>query len=251
LIRDLRQHIKHFVCARPLLYSGWVRLMRPEKNRLAAAKGVECIIEGYPRSANTFAVVAFQKAGNGRIRLAHHTHVPATILYGCARDLPTVVLIRNPLDAVASAVIFSGQSPRLLLGDWIWFYRTCWDMRHKFIVADFDEVIGDFGEVTNRMNLRWARDFRPFFPNDENLAEVRSEIEAIARQHNMGEKQVARRSEEREKLKVAVKEELGQHERQLTEAIAIYEQYKILATGSPPQELEPSGHGTRLGSSSS
>lgn len=225
MIRHLRQRMKHFVCARPKLYNILVAFLPPERQRLAANKETECIIDGYPRSANTFAVVAFKSAGNAHLSLAHHTHVPATVLYGCTHNLPTVVLIRNPLDAVCSAVIFSGAQPRALLKEWIWFYRNCWAYRSKFVVASFNEVTEDFGAVIEKLNLRWGTSFAVFKSDDEAMARVDSRIEAIALRKGQGERQVAKPSCVREKYREAVQRALFKEKELLCEAGQIYERY--------------------------
>ena len=56
----------------------------------------QLVIEGYPRSANTYAVVAFAAVQPERPRIAHHLHVAAQVLAAVDRDIPTMVLIRRP-----------------------------------------------------------------------------------------------------------------------------------------------------------
>src|SRR5205814_3293356 len=57
----------------------------------------EVVIEGFPRSGNTFAVAAFHYAQRPRdVKIAHHAHVPAQLLSAVRLGLPAVVLVRDP-----------------------------------------------------------------------------------------------------------------------------------------------------------
>src|SRR5262245_32533170 len=59
-------------------------------------RDTEAIIEGFPRSANTFAATAFQLAQTKPVRVAHHLHVPSQIIAGARWGIPTIVLVRDP-----------------------------------------------------------------------------------------------------------------------------------------------------------
>lgn len=228
MIESFRQHIKHFICSRPMLYQWWILLGDTGKKRLAASRRVEIVIEGYPRSANTYAVVAFQQAGNMDVSVAHHTHVPATILYGCQQGIPTVVLIRKPRDAVVSARIFSGKSTKSLIQEWIWFYQKCWPLREKFTVAMFDDVTGDFSKVIERINERYRTTFLNSLSGDYSSS-VYEEIDMIAHGYGQGVDQVARPTKKREQLKAQVLQEVLREKNLLFVAEEIYERYRKIA----------------------
>lgn len=200
--------------------------MSAEKKPLVSDKSVNIVIEGYPRSANTFAVVAFQYEGNQNLRIAHHTHVPATVLDGCSRGVPAIVLIRKPVDAVVSAAIYTGRSPKQLLKEWIWFYRTCWAVHDDFIAAPFELVVKDFGSIIECVNERWGKCYVPFSATEENVAGVMSRINEIAYRFGQGEERVARPSAKREKYKAAIQAALRREPRLLYESNEIYEKYK-------------------------
>ncbi len=61
-------------------------------------------IEGFPRCANSFAVQAFRSANdvNRPLRIATHLHSTANVVQSIRLKIPTVVLIRNPGDALVS-----------------------------------------------------------------------------------------------------------------------------------------------------
>src|SRR3954470_24670283 len=65
----------------------------------------EVVIDGYTRSASTFAVHAFQVAQRGRVGLPHHAPAPASVRGAPRRGLPTIMVIREPRGAVLSQVV--------------------------------------------------------------------------------------------------------------------------------------------------
>src|SRR4051794_35640317 len=69
------------------------------KNGIAADRTTDIVIEGFPRSGNTFAVVAFRLAQSRAMQVAHHLHIPAQLLWADRVGMPSMVLVRNPVDA--------------------------------------------------------------------------------------------------------------------------------------------------------
>src|SRR2546430_11542375 len=52
--------------------------------------------EGFTRTGNTFAVVAFTQAQRRPVSIAHHVHLPSMVKRAVDRGVPCVVLIREP-----------------------------------------------------------------------------------------------------------------------------------------------------------
>lgn len=63
-------------------------------------KSCKMCIEGYMSSANTFFAYAFYKENN--VKIGHHQHVVAQVRRALKNEIPTVIMLRKPLDAVAS-----------------------------------------------------------------------------------------------------------------------------------------------------
>src|SRR5918999_5771267 len=68
-------------------------------------RDTEIVIEGFPRSANSFAVAAFARAQGRKPKIAHHVHAPAQVIAAARAGIPAIVLIRNPEEAVLEYVI--------------------------------------------------------------------------------------------------------------------------------------------------
>ncbi|RMG27959.1 MAG: hypothetical protein D6732_19595, partial [Methanobacteriota archaeon] len=81
VIRLLKHRVKHALAPYPFLFVTAYRLFAPAHLRMEKLIGArtEIVIEGYPRSANTFAVVAFRLAQNRPVKIAHHLHMEAQI----------------------------------------------------------------------------------------------------------------------------------------------------------------------------
>lgn len=137
------------------------------------------VIEGMPRSGNTFARQAFDLAQAAPVVVSSHVHTPSAVVAAVRRGIPTLVLIRQPRDTAVSLVI---AAPHVGLDaavdEWIHHYEVLWPLRHSFVVATFDEVTEDFGAVTRRLNQHYGTTFACFEPNEENTAAVFASIEA-------------------------------------------------------------------------
>jgi hypothetical protein len=139
----------------------------------------EVVIEGFPRSGNTFSVAAFHFAQLPRdVKIAHHAHVPAQLLQAVRLGLPAVLLVRPPEECVLSLVV---RDPSLgvagVLRGWVRFHEPLVRVRDRLVVATFREATTDVGGITRLVNERFATGFRPFDPTPENLERVRALIE--------------------------------------------------------------------------
>jgi hypothetical protein len=165
------------------------------------------VIEAFPRSASSFAVAAFRLAQEPRpMTIAHHTHMPASVLVGVRQGLPTLVLLRRAEDAVVSLLIRNDElSVRHALRGYIRFYEPLLPHRNRFVVGTFEQVTNDFGGVIEHVNERFGTTFVPFGHTAENLARIEREIEVDHRsrtpdEHRL-ERAIPRPSGERRSMK--------------------------------------------------
>lgn len=168
------------------------------------------LIEGYPRSANSFAVAAFDYAQGGHPRIAHHLHASAHVMEAVRLGVPAIVLVRDPDDAVLELVIARPhvtipQALRMYAG----FYEPLLRHRDGFAVGPFPEVTTDFGAVILRVNQRFGTAFQEFLHTAENQQVVFDAMDAYWRsrvgESEELERRVGRPSEERERLKAELR----------------------------------------------
>lgn len=166
----------------------------------------EIVIDGFPRSANTFALIAFTRWQPREVQVAHHVHLPAQIVEAVRRSLPTIVLIREPEEAVSSLLLRLPElSARQGMRSYLRYYRPLLGHRAAFVVGRFDEVTTDFGEVIRRTNQRFGTQFTEFDHTDQNVKAVFDLIERWDRGRlGVGEafrRSVARPSSDRRAMK--------------------------------------------------
>jgi hypothetical protein len=138
--------------------ASWVVLdPRTRANRIDAR--TEVVLDGYHRSANSFAAMQFRLA-NPHVRVSSHMHNPSAIVTACRRRIPAIVLIRDPYDAVPSLMqLMPGASPANAIRMWTQYYSVVEPYFDQVVIGDFDEVIADFGSIVRRCNLRWGTSF--------------------------------------------------------------------------------------------
>jgi len=139
----------------------------------------DILIEGYPRSANSFSVAAFRLAQGRAIEVAHHTHAPGHVLAALRLHVPTIVLIREPEDAVLEfALVRQSLTVHQALRGWVRFYSALLPHRSRFVVGPFPEVTSDYGAVIRRVNEWFGSAFVPFDHTESNVRECFRQMDA-------------------------------------------------------------------------
>jgi hypothetical protein len=224
-----KQRLQLYAGRHPRLYFGLYGV-KPKNRRLSVDRMTQLVIEGFPRSANTFAVVAFEHAQRESVRLAHHLHVPAQVIRAAQWRIPSLVLIREPVDAILSLMVRHPEvSASHALHHYISFYEGIVEYHHAYVVGLFDDVTKDYGTIIERVNAKFGTRFSPYYGTEENTRDVFARIEEINRIEDGGlEEQVARPSAAREKLKVAAKSALDdrEHGASIARAETIYRHFK-------------------------
>ena len=211
-LQRLAYGIRAVVSVHPPLYLPFARwrYRRAGENRIVD-RDTELVIEGFQRSGNTFAVVAFETSQGRPMRTAHHLHAAAQIVAAVRMRVPTLALIRDPAETVLSHMVREpGVSARQALSNWIRFYEAVVPLRDRVVVADFAEVTTDFGAVIRVVNSRFGTRFAEFEHTEANVASCFELMERRSREHYgaLLETKVPRPSAERERLKASLRGEL-------------------------------------------
>ena len=164
----------------PAVFYGLYRLARKDQDRVVTPQ-TQLVIEGFPRSANSFARVAFNRAQSERVRIANGLHVPAQVIRASRWRIPTLVLIRKPKDAVLSFAIRDPITLDQALNYYLSFYETVEAYRDAYVLGLFEEVTEDFGRVIQRLNDRFETTFSPFRHDEQNVDGVLARIERNTR----------------------------------------------------------------------
>lgn len=234
-MKVIKNRAQLYVGERPAIFYKYYRLKQEfaskteVRGRRMVQPTTQLVIEGFPRSANTFAVWAFRQAQPEDVQVAHHFHYPAQVVRAAQWQIPTLVLIREPKEAVISLVMRDPQaSLEQALRHYVSFYQTVAQYRDACVLGAFEEVIQDYGAVIERVNSRFGTHFAMFDHTEENVRQVFFRIEERHRSRNEGtivETRIARPSSAKQEMRRKVKRELDVPSRRkvLTEATAVYE----------------------------
>lgn len=223
----LKNRIKHFVGRFPTIFFYFYKIFGPPKNRkLLFDDATEIVIEGFPRSANTFAVVSFEQAQSTPVKVAHHLHVEAQLAAAAKRGIPAVAILRKPEDSFRSLLIRHPGTPiNWAMQRYIYFYTMVKKLGDGCLIVEYDDVITDMGLVVDKINQHFNTSFSSPKHNDEMVNTAFKAIEGYNKKSNDGkESHIARPSNERKKIAKDIN--FIDHEEKLHLATKLYESLK-------------------------
>jgi len=194
-------------------------------NQMAVAQDTQICIEGFPRSANSYAVVAFRVA-NPDVKIAHHLHVPAQLIQATGLGIPSVLLIRKPEEAVASFLVFQqSDQANLYLKTYIRFHKALRKLRHKLIVADFELAITNMNAIIKAVNEKFAKDFHFLQDQSKQESVIFAKLKEVNDQFFAGQKNKSMYPDENRKQAKKEARKLVLNSRRLPAAQAIYKEF--------------------------
>jgi hypothetical protein len=147
------------------------------------------VIEGFPRSATSFAVAAFQMAQDRKVDIAHHTHSPAQVIDAVRRSVPTLLLVREPEDAILSLLV---RRPELTVAQglrgYVRFHRPLVRYRRGVVVGTFEQAVTGFGDLMREVNETFGTSFTPFDHTPENVRRCMETIDGYVRRNHPPER---------------------------------------------------------------
>ena len=208
MLSRFRYQLIHWLGRRPSLYFPLFQLLGSEKY-LAVNSQTDIVIEGFPRSSNSFAVAAFKMSQPDNINIASHIHHPCNVIRAVKMNVPVMLLIREPIPAVISLKsleaekLMRGIQRKLFYYDpsfidlfnyYYEFYECLLPFRKLIVVVTFDEVITDFGNCIKKINDFYGTRFIAFQHTPENVKSI------ISKRFDIGPNDL------RDKIKSEVKE---------------------------------------------
>lgn len=147
----------------PTFYLPFARRKYPGPSPEVIGPETELVIDGYTRSASTFAVYALQLAQDRPVRLAHHLHAPAQLIRAARTGVPALLLIREPRGAILSQLV---REPDVAMRDalvaYAQFHACLLPHLPDLVVGEFHQVTTQFGAVIDRLNSRFGLGLRRF-----------------------------------------------------------------------------------------
>lgn len=207
----------------------------PGSVKRAIDDDTEAVIEGFPRSGNTFAYFALQEAGGPR-RVSSHVHVPAQVRRAVELGKPTLFVVREPVACLASLLT---AAPHVRFGpafdEYVHHHRIVAGLADDLVVGTFEQITTDFGAVTDRLNRRFGTSFARFEQTPENVERVFARIDAhyaVLYGDRATERVVPRPSAARKAEKAWLTEQLTstRHAARLAAARDVYEELAARAS---------------------
>lgn len=164
--------------ARSLLFR--LKAMQNHEGRRLVQRGDDAVIDGYPRSANSFAHDAFAAAQGRPVRVGNHFHSPAQFALARRYGVPAMLVLREPVEAALSWVVFhdGGFDAEKALQFYTHFHRPLLRMTDSFVVAPFEEVTSDYGRSIQRLNDHFGSGFNTFEHNEDSAREIFDKLAA-------------------------------------------------------------------------
>lgn len=211
----------------------------PGSAKRAVTADTVAVIEGFPRSGNTFAYFALQEAQPGPVQVSSHVHVPAQVAQAVRMGKPTLVVVREPVACLASLLT---AAPHVRIGpaydEYTHHHRQVLRWADHIVVGTFEQVTTDFGSVIVAVNARFGTAFAPFIPTPTNVERVFTRIDVHYRElygDKASERVVPRPSEARRAEKDWLTTQLTtpRHAARRAEAEAVYAELASLAVRPP------------------
>lgn len=136
------------------------------------------VIEGFPRSGNTFTSFAVDEASGHMITIASHVHQPSQIKYALAHSVPTVLVIRDPVSALASYLVYDRRfSVSTVIGEYCSYHQQLVPYAERLLICEFEEITSKMPSVIDRINQRFGFQIAPFDDSPSNVQRVMAQID--------------------------------------------------------------------------
>ena len=141
----LRVYVKEY----PLLWKTARFFGQSTKGEVSTLDTDVCV-EGFESSSNSFVVNVMRNVTES-IRIAHHCHTVASVKVALSKGVDTIILFRDPRDAIASTVARFRPGIMECLFGYIKFYEYVYRVRRKVLLISFEESTERTEEMISRI----------------------------------------------------------------------------------------------------
>lgn len=216
----------HHASAYPILYTRISRMLS-NRDECYTSKHTQIVIDGFPRCANTYATYAFQIAQIERPIMAHHIHKQSQFILADKYNIPSILLIREPIGCISSLVVRQpNYDLNIALSGYLFLYSSLLKY-NNYVVGNFENVLSDYATIINKLNNKFGSAFKPYEKNDENEHKVKlivqTQDELIGA--NDFQQRVAYPTEERKTATNEIKNALCKpvYEKKLKQCMEVYQ----------------------------
>lgn len=197
MLEKIKSSIIVHLTKKPRIFP-FVQWIRGKNSKFFCGLDTDLVIEGFDSSANSFIFNVFRFL-NSEINISHHTHSVANMKRARYYGVPTVVLYRDPEDAIPSSVSRFRPSLDEALHRYICFYRYALQVQEEVELVSFETATSRFEDVVRRVEEGTPLSFDEFDPVALE-GRVVAHIQDWSKRHGK-EQEKALPSEERERRK--------------------------------------------------
>lgn len=161
-VRETQYRIRYLANVHPRIYMPFARRWHADMEHRFVDAETELVIEGFGRSGSTFAVLAFEAAQRRPVKTAHHTHAAAQVVVAARMGIPTLLIVRDPMDATLAHMVRRKIPAKPALQSWIRYHRHVLPYRDRILTVPLAAVSSDFGAVIRALNDRFDTSFEEF-----------------------------------------------------------------------------------------
>lgn len=145
------------------------RLLASRRGAEPLDRSTDLLIEGYPRSANSFLEAYTKVLSNEKLRLAHHSHSRSVVMRALDMGKPILLLVRNPVDAAVSYLEESNKlsSPWVLFREYSIFYQGLERHRERILFCSFNTATKHPERIFPALNSKFGTSFSLRTPDNE------------------------------------------------------------------------------------
>ncbi len=209
----LHQLYRGVFWSHPALHKAYLRL----RGYMIDFAGKDYVVQGFPRSGNTFLSVLLEDYAAKEVNLFTHLHAPAVFHYAFAENKVVFMPVRDPMDSVVSLIQMKGWSAERALMHYIDYYEASLPYVDKVKVLDFAHFTKDISATLKAVEAASGVPYK----HDATHAEAEARTFALIDELNVcasGEinaKDVHRPHSERQADKAAVIADIQHHHPEL------------------------------------
>lgn len=117
-----------------------------------ASKSATILIDGFPGSGNSYLTKVIKKTQGSEFKLAHHLHAPSQAIRSLKLGVPTILVVRDPIDAACSMHRRFGYPLEWALQANVRFHEALVPFSEDFFVAPFEAITSDPRSVLEQVN---------------------------------------------------------------------------------------------------
>lgn len=139
-------------------------LFHGNDNKSIISRQSDLCIDGPMRCANHYMLEIISKYYS-TLSIAHHYHSPGSIKLGIRFNIPSILVIRDPIDQISSCKVFI---PNIgidqLIFEYLHFLLSLSSYHKKIIVSDFSRTINNSISIVNEIQGRFK-----IFPKNKKI----------------------------------------------------------------------------------